>query len=196
MEDRLRSRLEAGLMAEIGPPDLETRVAILERRARAERVEVPTEVLLHLAAAIESNVRVLEATLIRLLALASLSRAPVDVALAERALQAFRVTAARGPLTAEEVRRAVCEHFSVSESDLLSDRRDKRTSRARQVAMYLLRAHSQCSLVEIGASLGGKSHSTVLYGCQALEKAMRDDPALAAEVRRLGARLLEGPAHS
>ncbi|MBI3909972.1 MAG: chromosomal replication initiator protein DnaA [Armatimonadetes bacterium] len=190
MEDRLRSRLESGLMAEIGPPELETRVAILERRAISEQAAVPSDVLLHIASMIETNVRVLEAALIRLLALASLNRTEMTVELADRALQAFRQEGRIRPLDVEAVRRVVCQQFGVSEDELLGERRDKKTSLARQVAMYLLRTHSEKSLSEIGAALGGKAHSTVLYGCQKLEQEMRRDPSLASLVRRLCTQLM------
>ncbi|MGV3724571.1 MAG: chromosomal replication initiator protein DnaA [Actinomycetota bacterium] len=185
MEDRLRTRLESGLMVEIGAPELETRVAILEKRAAMEGAEIPPEVLYQIARAVSTNIRVLEAALIRMLALASLYRSSITQDLAARALAAFVQEGRMATINWIAVRQAVCDHFKVGEDDLISPRRDRQTCLARQVAMYLMRELSRKSLSEIGQLFGGKAHSTVLYACDKLEKEMKQDASLEAAIRGL-----------
>ena len=189
MEDRLRTRLESGLMVEIVPPELETRVAILQKRAELEGAEIPPDVMYQIARTVTDNVRVLEAALIRMLALASLSRCSVTMELAARALGAFVQEGGMVSINAMAIQRAVCEHFQVTEQELTGPRRDRHISLARQVAMYLMRDMCRKSLVEIGQSFGGKTHSTVLYACSKLEKDMQADPSLALAVRGIRTRL-------
>jgi chromosomal replication initiator protein len=192
MEDRLRSRLESGLMAEIGPPDLETRMAILEQRAALEGVEVPADVVLTIASMVESNVRVLEAALIRLLALASLNRSPITADLAAGALEAYVQGGRASQVGVQVVQKAVCDRFGVPAEALTGNRRDKKSTLARQVAMYLMREVTRTSLSQIGDLFGGKAHSTVLYACQKLESQMKQDSELAEAVQQLCARLKGG----
>jgi chromosomal replication initiator protein len=189
MEDRLRSRLESGLMAEVGLPELETRMAILEQRAAQEGVALPADVTLYIAGLIQSNIRVLEAALIRLLALASLNQSQVTVELARSALEAYVREGRASPISVQTIQKAVSERFGVPEETLLSPRRDRKTSLARQVAMYLMRELTRSSLVEVGELFGGKTHSTVVYACQKLELEMKTDLELAAAVQQLCARL-------
>lgn len=189
LDDRLRSRLESGLMAEIGPPDLETRVAILWQRAEREGVELPQEVLLALAGAVSGSVRLLEAALVRLLALASLQGCAITPELAARAAAAFvrEGTAARVGMAA--IQLAVCEQFRLAPEDLTGARRDRVLTLARQVAMYLAREIDRASLAEIGLAFGGKTHSTVHYSLARLSRQMQEDEALAGVVRELRARI-------
>jgi chromosomal replication initiator protein len=189
MEDRLRSRLESGLMVEIGEPDLETRMAILQKRAGLEGVEIPPEALYHIARTVTNNIRVLEAALIRMVALASLNRCPMTAELAARALQAFVQEGRLTCISLNAIQRAVCEHFKVSEDDLTSPKRDRPICLARQVAMYLMRELSRKSLVDIGKTFGGKAHSTVLYACEKLEREMKTDAGLAGAVRTIRTQL-------
>jgi chromosomal replication initiator protein len=189
LEDRLRTRLEAGLMAEITAPELETRMAILQRRAELEGAEVPDDVLYYIARAVTDNVRVLEAALIRLLALASLNRCGLSAELAARAVGAFIQEQKAACVSLVAVLRAVCEQFQVTEEELVGPGRERRLSTARQAAMYLLRELGRRPLAEIGEVFGGKTHSTVLYACSRLEQALKDDPAVAAAVAGLRARL-------
>lgn len=193
MEDRLRTRLESGLMVEIGEPDLETRVAILQKRAALEGCEVSPEVLYHIAHSVTNNIRVLEAAFIRMLALASLTRSPVTAELAAKALSAFVQEGRMTNISLLAIRHAVCQHFKVTEADLTSARRDRQTCLARQVAMYLMRQLSRSSLVEIGGMFGGKSHSTVLYACEKLEKDLKADKDLESTVRTLRGRIAATP---
>jgi chromosomal replication initiator protein len=189
MEDRLRSRLESGLMAEIVAPELETRMAILEQRAALEGAVLPGDVTLYIAGLIQSNIRVLEAALIRLLALASLNQSEVTADLARSALEAYIRDGKASPVSVQTVQKAVSERFGVPEEALLSPRRDRKTSLARQVAMYLTRELTRSSLAEVGELFGGKTHSTVVYACQKLQEQMKQDADLAAAVQQLCARL-------
>jgi chromosomal replication initiator protein len=189
MEDRLRTRLEAGLMVEIAPPELETRVAILQKRADLEGVEVPPEVLYQIARSITDNVRLLEAALIRTLALASLNHCSINAELATRALAAFVRESRLASIGTLAILREVSQQFQIPEEALCGPRRDRQTSLARQVAMYLMRELSRKSLTEIGAAFGGKSHSTVLYACGRLEREISNDPRLGETVRTLRGRL-------
>ncbi len=192
MEDRLRTRLESGLMVEIGEPDLETRVAILQKRAELEGHEISADVLFQIAHSVPSNVRVLEAALIRMLALASLTRSAITPELALRALSAF-VQAPRGAVVnVLGILKIVSEHFDVPIEEITGHRRDRQISRARQVSMYLIREMCGKSLVEIGQVFGGKAHSTVVYSCGKMEKEMASDAGLKSTVQLLRGRLARG----
>lgn len=195
MEDRLRNRLESGLMVEIAAPELETRMAILEKRAAIEGVDIESDILYQIARSVTTNIRVLEAAFIRMLALASLNRSPVTQELASRALAAFVQEGRLTTINWVAVRHAVCEHFKVSEDDLVSPRRDRQICLARQTAMYLMRELSRKSLSEIGQLFGGKTHSTVLYSCDKLVREMKADAALDSAIRGLRAQI-SGPAQS
>jgi chromosomal replication initiator protein len=190
MEDRLRSRLQSGLMVEIGEPELETRVAILQKRAALEGApEIPEDVLYQIAHAVKTNVRILEAALIRMIALASLTGCPLTPEVAARAIAAFVQEGRLTGISLLVIQRAVCEQFRIPPEDLTSPRRDRPICLARQVAMYLMRELTRQSLAEIGRMFGGKAHSTVIYACDKLEKEMQTDADLALTVRSLKARL-------
>lgn len=189
MEDRLRNRLESGLMVEIGPPELETRMAILQKRAQLEGAEIPADIVHQIARTVTTNVRVLEAALIRMLALASLNQCSISPELAARALSAFVQESQIACVSLLAIQRVVCEHFKIAPDDLTGPRRDRHTSQARQVAMYLMRELSRKSLAEIGQQFGGKAHSTVLYSCAKLEKELQEDTALQGTVRGIRAQL-------
>lgn len=191
MEDRLRSRLASGLMAEIGAPELETRMAIVEQRAQSENAELPAEVVLTIAQLVESNIRALEAALIRVLALASLNRSALTAEMASEALVSFIRGGRLARVTVQSVEKAVCQEFGIAEMSL-SMARDQQTTRARRVAMYLMRELTRHSLSEIGDLFGGKTHSTVVYACQKLEREMKADRDLSSAVKTLCARLKTG----
>lgn len=193
MEDRLRSRLESGLMVEIAAPELETRMAILEKRAQMEGAEIPPEALYHIARTVTNNVRVLEAALIRMLALASLTNSKITADLAARALGAFVQEGRAMSINLLSIQHAVCRQFQVTEQEMTGPRRDRQTCLARQVAMYLMRELSRKSLIEIGQAFGGKAHSTVLHACAKMEREMKADPELEAAVRGLRTQLAGAP---
>jgi chromosomal replication initiator protein len=183
LEERLRNRLEWGLVADIQPPDVETRVAILQRKAEIEGVPLAPEVALHLGTGLTSNVRDLEAVLMRLGARASLDRRPVTVDLADEVLRMI-AKPGRPAITFETIASAVCNHFSLQPSDLRSKRRSRNVARPRQLAMYLCRRLLNASFPHIG-ELFGRDHSTVIHATAVTERRIREDSAFHATVERL-----------
>jgi chromosomal replication initiator protein len=192
LEERLRNRFEWGLIADIQPPDIETRVAILEKKAEFEGIELPQEVALYLATNIDSNVRELEGSLTRLGAFASLNKCPITVDFAREVLQSVLRDRADRVVTIESIQKVVCEFFRIRPTDLRSKRRTRTIAVPRQVAMYLCRRHTNASFPVIGDRFGGRDHSTVIHAVQVIERRVREDPTFQASVDRLE-RLLERP---
>lgn len=188
MDDRLRSRFEWGLIADIKPPDLETRIAILARKAQAEGVEVPEEVIHYIARMIKSNIRVLEGALIRVLAAASLTASEITLSLAAEQLRDHSLDTDQQPLSIPRVRQLVAEHFNFSIPELTARTRRRDVVRARQIAMYLCRELLNSSYPRIAQAFGGKDHTTVIHACTKIRNEMSDS-ATRALVNELGARL-------
>jgi len=183
LEERLRNRFEWGLIADIQPPDVETRVAILEKKADLEGIPLDHEVALFIAGHIASNVRELEGSLTRLGAHASLHRRPITVDLAREVLQAVSA-GRRWPVSFNDVFGVVCDHFSLRPDDLHSKRRSKNVAMPRQLAMYLCRRLLGASFPQVGQAFH-RDHSTVIHAVTATERRLKDDPALRATVERL-----------
>jgi len=186
MEERITSRLNWGLVADIKPPDLETRVAILQQRAEAECVTIAPEVLLHIAQIVRSNVRELEGALVRICALAEVRGAEITKAFVDATLD----TAARTPdpssaLTIDTIQKAVAAYYQLKLADLKGTRRHKGVARPRMLAMYLSRTLTSASYPEIGQRFGGKDHSTVISACRRIETLSQDDPELRLAVETL-----------
>jgi chromosomal replication initiator protein len=177
LEERLRSRFTWGLIADIMPPELETRVAILERKAERDGLTVPNDVAFLIASRVPSNVRELEGALTRVVAFCSLSGRPLTRETAALALKHVLTDADKGP-SLETILRIVAEHFDVKIADLRGPRRHRTIAHPRSVAMYLCRKHSQASFPQIGESFGGKDHTTVIHACKKIEAAVATDPAL------------------
>ena len=176
LELRLLSRFEWGLVADIQPPDLETRIAILQNKAARENLTVPPEVLECIAKFITSNIRELEGSLVTLLAYAKLTEKVITPELAEEVLRDLIGKERLQPINIESILRAVAEHFDVRISDLRSRNRQRQVSYPRQLTMYLCKNMiSKLSYSEIGESLGGKDHTTVLYAVQKIEKEIKGD---------------------
>lgn len=192
LEERLRSRFEWGLIADIQPPDIETRVAILEKKAEVEGVDLPQDVALFLATNIDSNVRELEGSLTRLGAFASLNKCPITVDFARDVLQSVLRERSERAITIESIQKAVCDFFRIRPNDLRSKRRTRTIALPRQVAMYLCRRYTNASFPVIGDRFGGRDHSTVIHAAQVIERRLREDPTFRATVERLE-RLLERP---
>ncbi len=169
IEERLASRFSWGLIADIQPPEIETRVAILEQKAEADGIEMDQEVAMLLASNIRSNVRELEGTLIRLGAQAKLLGTPLTVDFVRDMLDRMNIDHRR-ELSVEEIMRTVCSHFDITVSDMKGKRRTRAISEPRQIAMYLARKHTDHSYPELGRKFGGKDHTTVLAACQKLEE--------------------------
>ena len=189
LEERLRNRFEWGLIADIQAPDVETRVAILQRKGEDEQIELPDDVAMLLAARFESNVRELEGALTRLAAHASIHKRPLDLALAHEVLHESK-TRERLPITIEAVQKAVCEYFHVRTTDLRSKKRTRTIAVPRQVAMYLCRRLTDASFPSIGDRFGGRDHSTVIHAAQVVDERIKQDPALRSAVERIS-RMLE-----
>jgi chromosomal replication initiator protein len=183
LEERLRNRFEWGLIADIQPPDMETRVAILEKKAELEGLELPRDVAIHLASKIDSNVRELEGSLTRLSAVASVSKTPITVEFARNVLQ--DVLKDRKPITVDAIQSAVCEAFHVHLTDLVSPRRSADIALARHVAMYLTRRLTKLSYPNIGERFGHRDHTTVIHGERTVARKMTDDQHLRGTVEQL-----------
>jgi chromosomal replication initiator protein len=162
LEERLHSRFEWGLIADIQPPDLETKLAILRRKAESERLEVPDPVAMFIARKIKSNIRELEGSLVRLTALSSLKGEPISMALAQEALKNLVDVEERATSIAT-IQKIVAEHFGLRVADLKSKTNARDIAFPRQVAMYLCKNLTRASLPEIGREFGGKHHTTVLH---------------------------------
>lgn len=164
LEERLTSRFQGGLVVDLQAPDLETRIAILQKKAEIENVKIPGNVAYYIASRVKSNIRELEGCLIRLLAISSLSGQEMSEALAEEALKDLLGSGYK--VDKEKIMKVVCNEFGFSEDDLKGNRRTQRLALARQVAMYLIRNLLNLSLAEIGQFFGGKDHSTVIHAIE------------------------------
>jgi chromosomal replication initiator protein len=188
MEDRLISRLNWGLVADVQAPDLETRIAILERKAEREGISVVRSACEVLAEAVQSNVRELEGALLRVAAFADLKGRSVDAALVRETLGERRVEP-KPPVTVEAVQKVVASYFRVRISDLKGRRRHRAIARPRMIAMFLSRELTGASYPEIGMRFGGKDHSTVINACRRITAISLEDPDTAAAVSALRQRL-------
>ena len=191
LEERLCSRFEWGLVADISKPDLETRVAILQRKAEEELLNVSTDVLTMIAERVSKNVRELEGCLTRLVAYSSLTGKPVDKALAEDALREIFVKAEPRHITCDDVMEAVAASYSVTLDELKGPRRTKDVAVPRQVAMYISREIVGAPMTAIGAAFGGRDHSTVNHACQKVSKEMKTSPLLYTLISDLTQQLQE-----
>ncbi|HOS02900.1 MAG TPA: chromosomal replication initiator protein DnaA [Candidatus Hydrogenedentes bacterium] len=177
LEDRLLSRFEWGLVTDIQPPDLETRVAILQNKAAEENAVVPADVLRYIATYVATNIRELEGTLITLLAYAKLTERKITLHVAEDVLHDLIGREKIKPVTIENIQRAVAEYFDLRIADLKSRNRQRQVSFPRQLAMFLCKdLVPNLSLSEIGEAFGGKDHTTVLYACQQIAEKARNNP--------------------
>jgi len=187
LEERLVSRFQWGLLADIQKPDLETRVAILRKKAETEQVHLPEDVALLIAENARNNIRELEGSLIRLMAFASLLKRSIDRPLAEQVLQEFIRPGNKPPVDAATIIKRTAERFGTTVESMKGKRRTSSAVRPRQVAMYLCRRLTSMPLTEIGKAFGGRDHTTVLYACEKVEDLLRTD----AEMSRLIEELAE-----
>ena len=184
VEDRLRSRFEWGLIADIQPPDLETKVAILQKKAEQEKVTLPTDVALYIASNIRSNVRELEGALIRLVAHSSLIGAEITLPYAQQVLKNFIDSQAR-KVTIESIQKAVAEQFGLRLVEIKAKNNSRAIVYPRQIAMYLAKHLTEASLPEIGRQFGGKHHTTVLHSVEKINEARKSDKDLNRLVNKL-----------
>ncbi len=172
--DRLRSRFSMGLIADIQPPELETKVAILQRKAEIENIRIPEEVAYYLASKVKSNIRELEGCLIRLGAQSSLTGSPIDLEMAKNILRDIIEDDER-PITVENIQKIVCDFFNIKLSDIKAKKRTKEVALPRQIAMCLCKQLTNLSLSDIGKNFGGKDHATVIYACKQVEEKRAKD---------------------
>jgi chromosomal replication initiator protein len=184
IEERLRSRFEWGLIADIQPPDLETKIAILQKKAENDRFALPDEVAEYIARAIKSNVRELEGALTRLMAYASLTGANISLATAQQVLRNI-IASQEKRVTIDLIQRRVSEHFNLREQDLKVRSNTRAIAFPRQVAMYIVKQLTTASLPEIGRQFGGKHHTTVLHSINKIEEMRRSDKELNRTITRL-----------
>jgi chromosomal replication initiator protein len=189
LEERLQSRFEWGLIADIQLPDMETRAAILNKKAKVEDIDLPSEVCHFLARHIQSNVRMLEGSLIRLKAFAEMSNEPISIDLCNNVLKDI-LGAKRSFISIEEVIRTVAKHYGVKAAELKSPKRAKPITRARQIAMYLCRELTSESFPEIGSRFGGRDHATVIHGVNKITALLEVDSDLQREMKLLGKSLM------
>ncbi len=174
LEDRLRSRFEWGLITDIQPPDLETRIAILRKKAQTEDLDISNEVIQYIASNVENNIRELEGALIRIVAYASLSNSEIDLELTDEALKNILFTTKK-KISIKNIIQTTAEHFYLTSSDLCGKRRTKDIALARQIAMYLARDLTELSLPKIGEEFGGRDHTTVLYAVRKIEESIESN---------------------
>jgi chromosomal replication initiator protein len=184
IEERLRSRFEWGLIADIQPPDLETKIAILQKKAENDRFVLPDDVAEYIARAIKSNVRELEGALTRLMAYASLTGVTVSLATAQQVLRNI-IASQEKRVTIDLIQKRVSEHFNLREQDLKVRSNTRAIAFPRQVAMYIVKQLTTASLPEIGRQFGGKHHTTVLHSINKIEELRRSDKDLNRTITRL-----------
>jgi chromosomal replication initiator protein len=189
LEDRLRTRFEWGLLADIQPPDLETRIAILQKKAAQERLSAPPDVLEFIASRIANSIRELEGALIRVTAFASLTRSPVQLALAEEVLRDFIPDGSGPEINADQIMASTADYFGVSLEDLRGHSRSRVLVNARQVAMYLCRELTDLSLPRIGQAFGGRDHTTVMHADRKIRQQMAERRSLYNQIAELTNRI-------
>jgi chromosomal replication initiator protein len=188
-EERMRSRFEWGLITDVQPPDLETRIAILRKKAAQERMAAPPEVLEYIASKIATNIRELEGALIRVTAFASLNRQPVDLALAEIVLKDLLPDATSPEITVGTIMAATAAYFGLSLDDLCGSSRSRMLVTARQIAMYLCRELTDLSLPKIGQAFGGRDHTTVMHADRKIRSLMAERRSIYNQVTELTNRI-------
>ncbi|WP_047981900.1 chromosomal replication initiator protein DnaA [Ornithinibacillus contaminans] len=182
LEDRLRSRFEWGLITDITPPDLETRIAILTKKAKAEGLDIPNEVMLYIANQIDTNIRELEGALIRVVAYSSLVNQDIDAALAADALKDIIPNSKPRTITIPAIIDVVGEKYNVKKEDFIAKKRTKSIAFPRQIAMYLSRELTDYSLPKIGEEFGGRDHTTVIHAHEKISTMLANDPLLTKEI--------------
>ncbi|SCG49963.1 chromosomal replication initiator protein DnaA [Micromonospora inositola] len=189
LEDRLRTRFEWGLLADIQPPDLETRIAILQKKAAQERLYAPPDVLEFIASRVSNSIRELEGALIRVTAFASLTRSSVELSLAEEVLRDFIPDGGGPEITADQIMVSTADYFGVSLEDLRGHSRSRVLVNARQVAMYLCRELTDLSLPRIGQAFGGRDHTTVMHADRKIRQQMAERRSLYNQIAELTNRI-------
>ena len=178
LEDRLRSRFEGGLIADIQPPDYETRIAILKKKAENENLDIDNEVFSYIAKNISSNIRELEGALTRVVAYAKLTQAEISISLAENALKDVFNEQSAIEITPERIQEIVAQYYNIRYEDIIGSKRNSSIAKPRQVAMYLCRQLLDMSLPKIGENFGGRDHTTIIHGVNKIQDNLKTDKEL------------------
>ncbi|MEY8763288.1 MULTISPECIES: chromosomal replication initiator protein DnaA [Clostridium] len=192
LEDRLRSRFEWGLIADIQPPDFETRMAILKKKADVENLNIPNEVMVYIATKIKSNIRELEGALIRIAAFSSLTNKEISIDLAVEALKDIISSKQSKQITVDLIQDVVANYYNLKVSDFKSARRTRNVAFPRQIAMYLCRKLTDMSLPKIGEEFGGRDHTTVIHAYEKISNNLKKDESLQNAIKDLTKRLNQG----
>ncbi len=192
LEERLRSRFEWGVIADIQPPDLETRIAILRQKARAENLSLPMDVIAYIAEWVKSNIRELEGALKRIKVYASLHNCPINLEVAREVLSHLIVGQPQSRVTIEDIQRNVCEYFEISSQQLLGANRSKKFSQPRHLALYLCRELTDLSFPDIAQKFGGKDHTSVIYAYRKIKAAAENDPNMSSIITYLTKQIEKG----
>lgn len=185
LEDRIRSRFEWGLVADITSPDYETRMAILRKKEEIDGYCISNDVIEYIAKNVKSNIRELEGSLNKLMALANLENREIDVELAEQVLKDIISPYDKKKVTPEYIISVVADHFGITEADICGTKRNSKIVRPRQIAMYLCRDMTSIPLTTIGKIMGNKDHTTVLHGFEKIEKEMQTSESLTNTIELL-----------
>ena len=189
MDERLQSRFEWGLIADIKPPDLETRIAILQRKAQQQGISLPEDVARYTATAVQSNIRTLEGALMKMIAASSFFQVPMTLSLAMEQLKDHAEADRTKPVSVAVIQQVVAQHFQITVDDLNAKRRTSELAFARHVAMYLCRELAKSSFPEIARKFGGRDHATVIHACRKISRCIKEDPRVSAVVSEIAQRL-------
>lgn len=195
LEDRLRSRFEWGLTTDIQPPDLETRIAILRKKASMESLFVPDEIMEFIASKIPSNIRELEGCLIRVVAFASLTKSPIDIRLAQDVLKDILPEVQPRQINIQVIQSEVCRYFNISKADLIGNKRAQPVVYPRQIAMYLSRELTDYSLPKIGQEFGGRDHTTVIHANMKVRNLINEQREVYDQIQELTNRVKQRSAY-
>ncbi|NMB39273.1 MAG: chromosomal replication initiator protein DnaA [Firmicutes bacterium] len=185
LEERLRSRFEWGLTTDIQPPDLETRIAILRKKAELEQIKAPPDVLSYIANHIQSNIRELEGAFVRVVAFANLNKVPITLETAKSGLKDIIGTQKQKPITIQRIQKVVADYYEIKVTDMKGKKRTRALAYPRQIAMYLTRELTDNSFPKIGDEFGGRDHTTVIHACDKISSDIRKDPSLQLIIKEL-----------
>jgi chromosomal replication initiator protein len=189
LQDRLLSRFQSGLIVDIQPPDLETRIAILRLKAEQDNLEIPYEIIEFIAENICSNVRELEGAMIRLLAYSSLLNVDIDIELAKKVLREIQGSKRQSIISVENIQNVICSSYNINLDLLIGKNRRKEIAEARMIAMYFTREYTNLSLKTIGLYFGGRDHSTVVHACKWVESKIDSDLKFSDNISSLKSRI-------
>jgi len=189
LEDRLRSRFEWGLITDIQPPDLETRIAILRKKAAAENLSIPDDVMEFIASKIQSNIRELEGCLIRVIAYSSLTKSLINLDLAKEVLKAILPDKETKQITIKDIQEEVCNYFALSKEEIVGNKRAQSVVYPRQIAMYLARELTDFSLPKIGEEFGGRDHTTVMHAMNKIKNLINEQRETYNQIQELTNRI-------